>query len=203
MNRTHQILMVLFLTFFYFTIQAQKRDSNKLFELHLKVLDSLTGEPLVAATAQVSKHKHYHFTNTNGEVSLDSIKPGLNLVQVTYVGYHPFEKLVEVNSKLSMIVYLCPINFHLHEYTFHSHIEHELQAENQSRIKLSAEQIQRSNAMVFSDLFKQISGVQLLQSGPVIAKPIIRGLHSNRIAIYNNGTKLESQNWGSEHAPEL
>lgn len=203
MNRTHQILMVFVLTCFCFSIHAQNREWNKFFELKLKVLDSLTGEPLVAATAQISKHKHFHFTNNRGEVSLDSIKPGLNLVQVSYVGYHSFEKLYDIKSNLDLVLYLCPINFHLHEYTVHSHEEEEMQTENQSRIKLSSEQIQRSNAMVFSDLFKSISGVQLLQTGPIIAKPIIRGLHSNRIAIYNNGTKLESQNWGSEHAPEL
>ncbi|HLU69175.1 MAG TPA: TonB-dependent receptor, partial [Fibrobacteria bacterium] len=48
-----------------------------------------------------------------------------------------------------------------------------------------------------------IEGVTLLQSGPTIAKPEIRGLQGNRIQILNNGVKLEGQQWGSEHAPEI
>src|SRR5690606_20859395 len=36
-----------------------------------------------------------------------------------------------------------------------------------------------------------------------IAKPVINGMHSNRVLIVNNGIKQEGQQWGSEHAPEI
>ena len=45
--------------------------------------------------------------------------------------------------------------------------------------------------------------MSLLNTGATIAKPVIQGLHSNRIAIVSNGVALESQQWGSEHAPEI
>lgn len=53
------------------------------------------------------------------------------------------------------------------------------------------------------EMLKAASGVNSLQSGPTISKPIIHGLHSNRVLIVNDGLRLESQQWGSEHAPEI
>ncbi len=54
-----------------------------------------------------------------------------------------------------------------------------------------------------AESLRSIAGVDMLQSGPSIAKPVIHGLHSNRILILNNGVRHESQQWGSEHAPEI
>jgi iron complex outermembrane receptor protein len=184
-------------------VAAQYKQPANYFELQLKVLDSLSGMPLNFATTQISKHKHFHFTDDRGEVAIDSIKSGLNLLQISFIGYHSFEKVLDFSKDLKLVVYLCPVNFHLHEFTIHSHEELGLNSENQSRVKLSSSQIQKSAGILFSDLFKQIPGMQTLSSGPAISKPIIRGLHSNRIAILNNGTKLESQNWGAEHGPEI
>jgi iron complex outermembrane receptor protein len=50
---------------------------------------------------------------------------------------------------------------------------------------------------------KNLTGVNLLQTGPTIAKPVIHGLHSNRVLILNNGVRQEGQQWGNEHAPEV
>ena len=48
-----------------------------------------------------------------------------------------------------------------------------------------------------------VTGVTALQTGSNIAKPMIHGLHSNRILILNNGVRQEGQQWGLEHAPEI
>lgn len=53
------------------------------------------------------------------------------------------------------------------------------------------------------DLVKQIPGVSSLNTGSSISKPVIHGMHSNRVLILNNGIRQEGQQWGSEHAPEI
>src|ERR1700749_1222227 len=50
---------------------------------------------------------------------------------------------------------------------------------------------------------KSIAGVNSLQTGPSISKPVIHGVYSNRILILNNGVRQEGQNWGNDHAPEI
>lgn len=61
---------------------------------------------------------------------------------------------------------------------------------------------QRRGAFLGEQL-RDISGVNAIQTGPTISKPVIHGLHSNRVLILNNGIRQEGQQWGSEHAPEI
>ena len=50
---------------------------------------------------------------------------------------------------------------------------------------------------------KDITGLNSIQTGPGISKPVIHGLYSNRILILNNGVGQAGQQWGSDHAPEI
>ena len=48
-----------------------------------------------------------------------------------------------------------------------------------------------------------LAGVTTISTGPTIQKPVIRGLHSDRVVIVNRGLPQEGQQWGAEHAPEI
>src|SRR5690606_2808354 len=50
---------------------------------------------------------------------------------------------------------------------------------------------------------ERLPGVTTLSTGPSIQKPVIRGLHSDRVVILRNGISQEGQQWGAEHAPEI
>ena len=53
------------------------------------------------------------------------------------------------------------------------------------------------------DALNSLSGVSSLNKGNGIVKPIINGLHSSRVAIINNGVRMQDQEWGAEHAPNI
>ncbi|MDR3679733.1 MAG: TonB-dependent receptor [Flavipsychrobacter sp.] len=53
------------------------------------------------------------------------------------------------------------------------------------------------------DALKDMPGLNAIQTGPSLSKPVIHGLHSNRVLIINDGVRQEGQQWGSEHAPEI
>jgi len=55
----------------------------------------------------------------------------------------------------------------------------------------------------FSELIDEVNGVTILKTGSTITKPVINGLHSQRILLVNNGMRMEGQQWGLEHAPEI
>ena len=52
-------------------------------------------------------------------------------------------------------------------------------------------------------MLEEVNGIRTLKTGNSIAKPIIHGLHSNRVLILNNSIRQEGQQWGAEHAPEI
>ena len=55
----------------------------------------------------------------------------------------------------------------------------------------------------FAATVEQVKGMSMIKSGTTIAKPVIQGMHSNRILIMNNGVRQQGQQWGDDHAPEL
>lgn len=69
--------------------------------------------------------------------------------------------------------------------------------------KLSARKFEKNQTGSLGDLAAGITGVSVLKTGQNIVKPIIHGLHSNRVLIINGGVRHEFQNWGQEHAPEI
>lgn len=68
---------------------------------------------------------------------------------------------------------------------------------------VSDEALARTQGKGLAEALGDISGVQVLRNGATIAKPVIQGLHGNRILILNNGIRQEGQQWGLDHAPEI
>ncbi|HAP64527.1 MAG TPA: TonB-dependent receptor, partial [Cytophagales bacterium] len=69
--------------------------------------------------------------------------------------------------------------------------------------RLEATELRQTRNQALGKMLEGINGVRSLQSGPSVFKPVIHGLHSNRILIYQNDIRLEGQQWGTEHAPEI
>ncbi|RFP63687.1 TonB-dependent receptor [Hymenobacter lapidiphilus] len=68
---------------------------------------------------------------------------------------------------------------------------------------LSGQALQQTRGEALGEALQKISGVTAIQTGPSIFKPMIHGLHSNRLTILNNGVRQEGQQWGQEHGPEI
>jgi iron complex outermembrane receptor protein len=69
--------------------------------------------------------------------------------------------------------------------------------------ELTVEERSQRDGLSLGEMLKGLPGVQSLQTGSTVSKPIIHGLHSTRVVVLNQGVRQEGQNWGSEHAPEI
>lgn len=69
--------------------------------------------------------------------------------------------------------------------------------------RLEGEDLDLVATQSLGEVASQISGVDIIRTGQNVAKPVIHGLHSNRILVINNGLEHAFQNWGIEHAPEI
>ena len=58
-------------------------------------------------------------------------------------------------------------------------------------------------ANTLTEQLESSASIRALKTGNNASKPIVNGLHSNRVILVNNGIKQEGQNWGLEHAPEI
>ena len=65
--------------------------------------------------------------------------------------------------------------------------------------KINMDDISPIIKQYISKSLSKLPGVSVITSGPGIAKPSIRGLSFNRVVVYNQGVRLENQQWGEEH----
>lgn len=69
--------------------------------------------------------------------------------------------------------------------------------------QVQVQNIESKSGTTLGNMLTEISGVDALSTGSGISKPIIQGLHSNRVLVLNHGIRQEGQQWGNEHAPEI
>ncbi|WP_025663197.1 TonB-dependent receptor [Aquimarina megaterium] len=68
---------------------------------------------------------------------------------------------------------------------------------------ISKDELERFSSGTLGDALNSLSGVSSLNTGNTVVKPLINGLHSSRVVIINNGVRMEDQEWGAEHAPNV
>jgi iron complex outermembrane receptor protein len=69
--------------------------------------------------------------------------------------------------------------------------------------KISEDELERFSSGSLGDALNSLSGVSSLNTGNTVVKPMINGLHSSRVVLINNGVRMEDQEWGAEHAPNV
>lgn len=69
--------------------------------------------------------------------------------------------------------------------------------------QVSTVALQVNAAGSIGDALKGLSGVSSLNTGNTVVKPVIQGLHSSRVVLVTDGTRLQDQEWGVEHAPNI
>ena len=75
--------------------------------------------------------------------------------------------------------------------------------ESQAGMTLPTNDLSILKGNTLGEQLSRVPGVTTMNTGSSIVKPIINGMHSNRLVIVNNGIRQEGQQWGSEHAPEI
>ena len=70
-------------------------------------------------------------------------------------------------------------------------------------VVLSGDALDARRGQTLAETLDGLPGVTTLSTGPTIGKPVVRGLHSDRVVILEDGVRQEGQAWGGEHAPEI
>lgn len=165
------------------------------------VADNVSKENLQASDVKIEELKLTKTTDKNGNFLFNNICPGLYTVVVTHVSCDPVSIKIQLPSDTLIRITL-------------PHHAHKLQNVTVSAVKkgdvntvataeIKGAELFRESGQTLGETLKNLPGLNSIQTGPTISKPVIHGLHSNRVLILNNGVRQEGQQWGSEHAPEI
>jgi iron complex outermembrane recepter protein len=183
------------------SLSALGQDSDCHCFINGLVRDDHSGQPIVGATLLLLKTNQGVFTDSDGRYQFTGLCPGKYVVECRIVGYQSRRDTVNLTEGHEE-------NFRLTEEEIHlKDVEITAQRTDapitQPLTTLTGSDLAKTRGQSLGESLREITGVALLQTGSSIAKPIIHGLHSNRVLIMNNGVRQEGQQWGSEHGPEI
>ena len=181
-----------------FSCKLSAQDSPCSFTLSGRIIDEHDQSALQYASIFVKELHRGVTADDQGFYILEELCSGTYTLQISHVGCNPREQQLTVNQTMEANFQL---EHHLHELSEVT-VKGEIQ-ENQTQTHLSLLEVDQSRGKSLGESLRSLNGVNTLQSGPTISKPVIQGLHSNRILILNNGVRQEGQQWGREHAPEI
>lgn len=164
------------------------------------VQDDATKQPIVGAVVLIKELNKGVSTNAKGFYRISNICQGKYTVIGRIVGYEEKSYTISLEHGAEQNIKLSETEHHLTNIDIKAQkIENLTQTKN----TLQNATLDQTRGQSLGEALKQISGVTTLQTGSSIAKPVIHGMHSNRVLIMNNGVRQEGQQWGSEHAPEI
>ena len=140
-------------------------------------------------------------SNAQGQYSLNGIGAGSYHLQVSYLGFAPVIKEVSIiNAKDDTIDFeLSPRPFVMDEIVVSSAFLDE-QRDNVYKIDvLNKDNMQREGAVTIMDMIEDVLGVDAVTTGPLVSRPVIRGLSGNRVLTVVDGSRFETQQWDDEH----
>lgn len=168
------------------------------------IMDSVTKKRLVNAKVVLLPIQSTVYTSSSGYFEFIGLVQTSYKMEVSYLGYHPITLKVNLPLKYVLKIELASEEHHLHDVVINTDKNSKLSDYSlQNHVTIDSKKLDILRGQTLGDMLKNTAGVTLLNSGPSISKPVIRGLHSNRIVTLNNGVKQEGQNWGADHGPEI
>ncbi len=140
-------------------------------------------------------------TDDKGNFVFSELCEGTYTVTCQHIGCSHLSTEIKVVGETNLCFHLQHESLNLTEITVHAR---PIQLRStQAERSLSGDALAATKGQTMGDLLKTLPGVTSLNTGSGIVKPVIRGMHSSRVLMLNNGVRQEGQQWGSEHAPEI
>ena len=180
--------------------------SSCTFRLRGHVVDDAAAKPLPYAEVWVKgASQKGTLTDATGSFELTGLCAGPLTLMTAHLGYGIVETELNIGSDTAFLhVHLMPNASTLNSIAIHSHRDKpQTYAQTQTVAGIDADELEKLRGLSLGESLKSIPGISAIQNGANISKPVIHGLHSNRILILNNGVRQEGQQWGGEHGPEL
>lgn len=164
------------------------------------VVDQSSTQGLSYATVREIHRGAGVSTDSLGLFRLEGMCRGMVELQVTHVGCEPVHMRFNLRTDTAIVFLMDHSESLLKGYEVVAELAKPQQI---TRMELRGEDMDRRSGMLLGELTEALPGMRILRTGNAVAKPVFRGLHSNRLLLMNNGIRQEGQYWGAEHSPEI
>ena len=169
------------------------------------VVDAETGGALAGAAVRLPALGRGTAADADGRFTVRGLPADTATVAVTFVGYETWTRTVDLGAgRADLRVELRPAAAVLDSVEVTSTAAREALGRDARPVGvLEGRALDEARGQTLGETLATLNGVTTLSTGPTIQKPVVRGLHSDRVLILEDGVRQEGQQWGGEHAPEI
>jgi iron complex outermembrane receptor protein len=169
-----------------------------------RVVDT-AGSPLAQVRVTVLDINRTTTTDLDGRYELPAVPTGTYGVSFALVGYAPQVKRVVVrDTDVTLDATLKPTLIELPDLQVTATPLATTSLTSPQPVSvMSGSDVQQHRAASLGETISALPGVHSFSTGSGIGKPVIRGLSSTRVLVLENGQRVESQQWGDEHGPQV
>ena len=192
-----KIFFCAFLCFITFTGNAQQCT----YKLKGIITDYHDGTSIFGATIFIQNLNKYVTSDEQGKFEIENLCSGEIHLFISHISCETKEAIIKINKSTSKEFSLEHHSEELKEVRIVS--ASELKSKTTQSSVLKSDFIDTYSSQNLGDALKNIAGVSAVNTGNTIVKPMINGLHSSRVILMTNGVRLQDQEWGIEHAPNI
>lgn len=193
-----QYLMPLLFVLFSWGMKAQNACHYTLKGI---VKDAENNQPIAYAHVWIKEIAQGTVTNENGSFSIPNLCRQSYTLELSHVECQKHTEVLHIEGHTEGVFILQHEIKTLQNVIVRSK-RVDLEA-TQAKTHLQGAELDKMKGSNLGEMLKSLSGVSSLNTGATISKPVVQGLHSDRVLLFNNGVRQEGQQWGLDHAPEI
>ena len=160
-----------------------------------------TKEPIAYAGIFIEELGVGDVTDDEGKFHIHNLCNGTYTVSATHIGCVHLAKKVSINGDNEVSFELMHEVIELKEVLVKetSILPNDLQSQQE----LSGRNLAAARGKTLGEALENLPGLNVVSTGGNAVKPVIHGMHSNRVLLLNNGVRQEGQQWGLDHGEEI
>ena len=163
------------------------------------------GNPLPDAGIVLQELNVGTTADMDGYFVFHNLRDGIYSLQVSYVGFRTQFQEAELRNGLASVVFLLEAtHIELDEVIVRESTTGMVQPEQSLSVTVAnREFMSESSSMTLMQTLQRLPGINSMDIGTGVSKPVIRGLGFNRIVVAQNNIKQQGQQWGADHGLEI
>ena len=190
-----------YLTYLLLCFTSIILSQNCILTLRGNIKDFHNGSPIEGASIKIQDSEIYSITDSKGDFIVKNICISKFKIIVSHISCNSEVISIDLDKKSFVNIQLEHHIEELNEVNINAQVDKKTQTAQESIINNDV--LERYSALNLGDVIKEIPGVSSINTGNTIVKPVINGLHSSRVLILSNNVRLQDQEWGIDHAPNI
>jgi len=163
------------------------------------------GAPIAQVNVRVVEAQRTVVTDAEGRWRVTGLATGTYRVSFAFIGYAPEVRRVTLGAQgatLDVVLRRSVVELPPVQVSASAVATTALESPQPVSV-LAGGELRTAQASSVGETLEGVAGVRSWSTGPGVGKPVIRGLSSNRVLVVADGQRMEYQQWGDEHSPNV